>query len=68
MKSFKDWLNESSPQSRKKMGILMGQYPPCTDAEMLGSKSTFPWFNDYKNGTAFKNPKKSEDKLKKLGL
>jgi hypothetical protein len=67
---FIDWLqmhDESSASDRKKIGILRGNYPKCTDAEMLGGHSTFPWMKQYKDGTAFKKTKKSKKKSKKKG-
>ena len=66
---FIDWLqtqDESSAETRKKIGILRGNYPKCSDAEMLGSHSTFPWMKQYKDGTAFKG-KKKKSKSKKKG-
>lgn len=68
MISFQDWLqqhDESSPATRKKMGVLMGQYPAPTDAEMLGGHSTFPWYDEYKKGTAFKGGTKKKKAAKK---
>ena len=57
---FIDWLqqqDESTAETRKKGAILRGALPKCTDAEMLGSHSTMPWFKQYKKGTAYKGKK-----------
>lgn len=47
------------------MGVLMGQYPAPTDAEMLGGHSTFPWYDEYKKGTAFKGKGEAKKPAKK---
>ena len=74
MITFINWLkqmDESTAKTRARDMAMKGlpgtEGRKIPDADMLGGHSTNPWYNKFKDGTAWKGKKKPKHKHKKKG-